>query len=252
VILTERSEVDGGSRRQPAVSFARWQKTPCIEPLLVAIVGALGVAAVRAMVDRLVRQPAHRTPRRQDGVWARDALAGASHSAMLDHACCGSATSPSRVAASAAMRPRGCFRFSMRPSRKGGSVQSGWIMLHGLSDHAGDGSRQADVTAPVHGLRWTVSSGHGRARTQPTLEGTHDMGAPGALLGDVHPVAALDARVRRRSASRPHGAAAASLPLGSVAALPRFARGELPGRPAAQTTRGLDATGRTATSPASR
>jgi hypothetical protein len=53
VILTERSEVDGGSRRQPAVSFARWQETPCIEPLFVVVVGALGVAAARAMVDPL-------------------------------------------------------------------------------------------------------------------------------------------------------------------------------------------------------
>jgi hypothetical protein len=43
-------------------------------------------------------------------------------------------------------------------------------MLHGLTDHAADGSRQADVTAPVHGLRWTVSSTHGRARTHPTLD----------------------------------------------------------------------------------
>jgi hypothetical protein len=39
------------SRRQPAVSVARWQEAPRSEPLFVAVVGALGVAAAGAMVD---------------------------------------------------------------------------------------------------------------------------------------------------------------------------------------------------------
>jgi hypothetical protein len=44
------------SRRQPAVSVARWQEAPRSEPLFVAVVGALGVTAAGAMVDRYLRR----------------------------------------------------------------------------------------------------------------------------------------------------------------------------------------------------